>query len=43
MKTADFRLLTRQRRILPTDAGGDLLAGAESMLDALRWGHKGDG
>ena len=35
LKTADFRLLTRQRRILPTDAAGDLLAGAESMLDAL--------
>lgn len=35
LKTADFRLLTRQRRILPTDTAGDLLDGALSMLDAL--------
>jgi DNA polymerase-4 len=35
LKTDGFRLLTRQRRILPTDTAGDLLAGAVSMLDAL--------
>ena len=35
LKTSDFRLLTRQRRILPTDTAGDLLDGAVSMLDGL--------
>lgn len=35
LKTTDFRLLTRQRRILPTDTAGDLLDGAVSMLDGL--------
>jgi DNA polymerase IV len=35
LKTTDFTLLSRQRRILPTDAGGDLLAGALELLNAF--------
>lgn len=32
LKTTDFHLLSRQRRILPTDTGGDLLQGAVELL-----------
>jgi DNA polymerase-4 len=39
LKTTDFKLLSRQRHILPTDAGGDLLAGALQLLD--RFPHRG--
>ena len=39
LKTTDFRLLSRQRHIVPTDAGGDLLAGAVQLLD--RFPHPG--
>lgn len=39
LKTGDFKLLSRQRHILPTDAGGDLLAGALQLLD--RFPHAG--
>jgi len=39
LKTTDFRMLTRQRQILPTDAGGDLLAGALALLG--QFGHPG--
>ncbi len=35
LKTSDFQLLSRQRRILPTDAGGDLLGAAVSLLDGF--------
>jgi DNA polymerase-4 len=35
LKTADFRLLSRQRHVLPTDAAGDLLAAALPLLDAF--------
>jgi DNA polymerase IV len=35
LKTTDFILLSRQCRILPTDAGGDLLAGALELLKAF--------
>ncbi|MEQ8857636.1 MAG: DNA polymerase IV [Pseudomonadales bacterium] len=35
LKTSDFRLLSRQRHVLPTDAGGDLLAAALQLLDAF--------
>lgn len=38
LKTAAFQMLTRQRRVLPTDAGGDLLAAALPLLDAVS-GH----
>lgn len=33
LKTADFKLLSRQRHVLPTDAAGDLLAAALELLD----------
>lgn len=39
LKTQDFRMLTRQRQLLPTDAGGDLLAGALSLL--AQFSHPG--
>ncbi len=39
LKTSDFRMLARQRRILPTDAGGDLLAAAVELL--RRFPHSG--
>ena len=39
LKTTDFKLLSRQRHVLPTDAGGDLLAGAVQLLD--RFPHPG--
>jgi len=39
LKTTDFRMLTRQRQVLPTDAGGDLLAGALTLLPQI--GHPG--
>jgi len=32
LKTRDFRMLARQRQVLSTDAGGDLLAGALALL-----------
>lgn len=32
LKTTDFRLLTRQRQVLPTAAAGDLLAAARALL-----------
>lgn len=35
LKTTDFRSLSRQRQILPTDAGGDLLAGALELLNGF--------
>jgi DNA polymerase IV len=35
LKTTDFMLRSRQRRILPTDAGGDLLAGAIELLSGF--------
>jgi DNA polymerase-4 len=38
LKTTDFKLLSRQRHILPTDAGGDLLAGALKLLDGFPHG-----
>ncbi|HEX7037062.1 MAG TPA: DNA polymerase IV [Pseudomonadales bacterium] len=33
LKTTDFKLLSRQRHVLPTDAGGDLYAAALELLD----------
>ncbi len=35
LKTSGFRMLSRQRQILPTDAGGDLLAAALQLLDSF--------
>src|SRR5690606_27539913 len=39
LKTTDFKLLSRQRHVLPTDAGGDLYAAALELLH--RFPHPG--